>query len=90
MTRPLEYVAAPPGEVYWREEVCPHRGSTVLLRTVHGVLIKGVWQGELGQYFDAWSPMPKRGAPQPDVNLAPLRERLRFAFKLIFNPRRSR
>lgn len=59
-----EYIAAPPGEIYWREEKCPHGGSTVLLLTVHGVLVKGVWQGELGEFYVAWCPLPKR-SPRP-------------------------
>lgn len=87
-TRP-SYIAAPPGEIYWRKEVCPHGGATVLLRTVHGVLVKGTWQGALGQYFSAWCPMPKDGLPPPDIRQAPLLERLRFAWNLIFNPARK-
>lgn len=89
MTTRLDYVAAAPGEIYWREEVCPHRGATVLLRTVHGILVKGSWQGALGQHFDAWSPMPKRGPPPADIHQAPLLSRVRFAFNLIFNPGRK-
>jgi hypothetical protein len=86
------YVAAPPGEVYWRHEVCPHKGAEVLLRNVGGVCTKGQWYGALGQYFIAWSPMPKDGAPPPVLNIhnAKLLDRLRFAFNLVFNPARQR
>jgi len=60
-----KYLAAPPGEVYWRHEKCPHRGTQVLLKTIGGVLVKGHWYGELNQYFTAWCPMPKDQPPAP-------------------------
>jgi hypothetical protein len=82
-----DYVAAPPGEVYWRREVCPHRGKRVLLRTIGDVAIIGHWYGDLGQYLTAWSPLPKDGMPPPDILSAPLWARIKFAIRLIFQPR---
>jgi hypothetical protein len=75
--------------VYWRKEVCPHRGREVLLRTVGGICVKGQWYGKLGEAFTAWCPLPKDGAPPAAIFDAPLRERLRFAFRLIFHPGRQ-
>lgn len=82
-----DYIAAPPSDLYWRYEACPHAGAKVLLRTIGGVCISGHWYGRHGQYLTAWCPLPKDGAPPPDIRHAPLLERLRFAFKLIFQPR---
>ena len=31
------YIAAPPGELYWRYEVCPHPGAKVLVLSKYGV-----------------------------------------------------
>jgi hypothetical protein len=90
MTQHLDYVAAGPGQVYWRFERCPHVGAKVLLLTIGGVCITGPWHGELGEFYQAWSPMPKRGRPPADIREAPLLERMRFAWNLIFNPRRRR
>lgn len=81
--RHLTYVAAQPGQVYWRKEVCPHKGAKVLLRTIGGVCVTGQWYGELGQYFTAWSPMPKDGEPPQDIRLAPWWVRVRFAVGLV-------
>lgn len=85
MTR-APYIAAPPGELYWRRERCPHNGSKVLLLTVGGVAVIGQWYGELGEAFVAWCPLPTRGEPPADIMQAGLRSRLRYAFKLIFQP----
>lgn len=63
-----EYVAAEPEEIYWREEKCPYPGAKVLLLNKGGVCIVGQWIGELGQYFDAWCPMPKRKHQPPTIN----------------------
>lgn len=60
-----KYLAAPPGEIYWRHEECPHRGTQVLLKTIGGILVKGHWYGKLNQYFVAWCPMPKDQPPAP-------------------------
>lgn len=54
-----EYVAAPPGDLYWRYEVCPHRGAKVLLKTVGGTCVEGHWYGDYGYAFVAWCPLPK-------------------------------
>lgn len=86
----ISYVAADPGEVYWRKEKCPHRGADVLLRTVGGILVRGKWYGDLGEAFTAWCPMPKDGLPPAAIHDAPLLARVRFSWNLIFNPRRSR
>lgn len=83
----LTHVAAPPGDLYWRHEVCPHGGAKVLLLTTGGVCVIGQWYGKLGQYFTAWCPMPKDGAPPPRTQDTPLLQRIRFALKLIFQPR---
>lgn len=82
----IDYIAAPPGELYWRHEVCPHRGADVLLLTIGGMLVRGIWYGKMGEAFTAWCPMPKDSAPPPRIQDAPLRARLRFAWRLIFNP----
>lgn len=58
------YIAAPPGEVYWRYERCPNPGAKVLLLTVHGVCVIGQWNGELNQHYRAWCPLPKE-RPRP-------------------------
>jgi hypothetical protein len=88
MSKSPDYIAAPPGELYWRKEVCPHRGAKVLLKTIGGVAWIGHWgPGEVGQNFTAWCPLPKDGAPAPRIQDAPLLARIRFAIKLIFQPR---
>ncbi len=88
MTPGPSYIAAAPGELYWRYEVCPHPGAKVLLLTKGGVAIIDQWgRSELGQYFTAWCPLPKNGRPPADIRMASLWQRLRYAFKLIFNPR---
>lgn len=86
--KPLrEYVAAAPGDLYWRREKCPHAGAKVLLLTTGNVCIVGAWRGEIGKCFVAWCPLPKDGLPPPCIQDASLLERLRFALKLIFQPR---
>lgn len=88
MTPGPAYIAADPGELYWRYEVCPHPGAKVLILTIGDVAIIDQWgRSELGQYFKAWCPLPKRGSPPPDIRMASLWQRLRFAFYLIFQPR---
>lgn len=78
------YIAAAPGEIYWRYEVCPHIGSKVLLLTTGGICIIGHWYGELNKTFVAWCPMPKKGGQPPDISAAPFMTRVKFAFRLIF------
>jgi len=89
MSQTQKYVAAPPGELYWRHEACPHPGSKVLLLTIGNVCITGQWFGKKGQYFNAWCPLPKDGAPPPDIRKAGLWARLVFAWRLIFQPYRA-
>lgn len=79
-----EYVAAAPGDLYWRREKCPHPGAKVLLLTKGNVCIVAAWRGEVGDFFLAWCPLPKDGLPPRRIQAAPLLERLRFALKLIF------
>lgn len=68
---PREYVAAPPGELYWRHEKCPHRGAKVLLLTIGNVCIVGAWRGEVGDFFRAWCPLPKDEAPRAEADCRP-------------------
>lgn len=84
MSNHRDYIAAPPGELYWRQEVCPHGDAKVLLKTVGGVCIEGRWYGRYGQYLTAWCPLPKDGVLPARIEDAPLLARIRFAFKLIF------
>lgn len=81
------HIAAPPGELYWRHEVCPNRGAKVLLRTIGGTCVVGQWYGRYAEAFTAWCPMPKDGVPAPRIQDAPLWSRIVFAFRLIFQPR---
>lgn len=84
-----DYVAGAPGELFWRYEVCPHHGAKVLLRTIGGTCVEGRWYGPYGYAFTAWCPLPKDGEPPPDIRQASLWARLRFAFRLIFQPNRA-
>lgn len=54
-------LSAPPSEIYWRTTVPDRPNHKMLLRTIGGVAIIGKWDGELGQYFTAWCPLPKSG-----------------------------
>lgn len=89
MTVNPTHISAPPGEVYWRKEPCPHTGAKVLLRTIGGTAVIGQWYGKLGQNFIAWCPLPTDALWVPTTiettTKPPLRERIRMAFKLIFN-----
>lgn len=87
--RRLTHVAAPPGDLYWRYEKCPHHGAKVLLKTIGGTCTVGTWQGGYGFAFVAWCPLPKDGQPPPDIRKATLWERIRFAIRLIFQPHRA-
>lgn len=89
MTQRLTHIAAPPGDLYWRYEKCPHPGAKVLLLTIGRTCTVGQWQGAYGFAFVAWCPLPKDGAPPPRIQDAPLLVRLRFAFQLIFQPHRA-
>jgi hypothetical protein len=47
--------------VAWKYEKPAHGGGPkTLLLTIGGILITGNWQGELGEHYLAWAPMPKR------------------------------
>jgi len=82
-----EYIAAPPGDLYWRHEVCPHRGAKVILKTIGGVAWLGHWGNtKYGEHFTAWCPLPKDGAPPPRIQSATLRARIKYAIRLILNP----
>lgn len=82
------HIAAPPDQLYWRYEVCPYKGSKVLLRTLGGVAVVGSWYGELGQAFVAWCPLPANGKPRNTPVVLPFFQRLRYAITLIFTPER--
>lgn len=91
MTTSPAYIAAAPGELYWRREVCPHRGAKVLLLTIGGIAWIGHWGSTAyGEHFVAWCPLPKDGAPPPNISEAPMLQRIAFAVKLIFSPARLR
>lgn len=92
MTRGPSYIAAPPGELYWRYEICPSTDSKVLLKTIGGTCIVGQWQGAYGFAFVAWCPLPKGGKPPAPfrIEAATLWVRIRFAVKLIFQPAQLR
>lgn len=59
----IPHVAAPPGDIFWREELPPSTGAKMLLRTIGDVAVIGCWYGALGEAFTAWSPLPKSGRP---------------------------
>lgn len=86
MTRSTTYLAAPPGDLYWRYEPCPIASAKVLLLTVGGVCTIGQWYGAPGEHFQAWCPLPKKGTPPPDIRKASLLDRILFAIRLIFTP----
>lgn len=50
-------VSAPVAE--WRYEKPKHNGKMLLL-TIGGVLVTGVWRGDLGENYLAWAPLLKR------------------------------
>lgn len=87
MTKDLTYIAARPGELYWRNGPCHNLGAKVLLLTIGGVVVVGQWYGKVGSAFTHWCPLPKHGAPQPSIATAPLWARVKFAFQLVFQPR---
>lgn len=60
MSNQRDYVAAPPGEVYWRYSVPKRTDAKMLLLTKGGVSVLAEWRGALGEFYLAWSPMPKR------------------------------
>ena len=84
------HVSAPPGQLYWRRQVCPFKVAKVLLHTIGGTCVEGHWYGAYGFAFTAWCPLPQDGTPAPSIQEASLRERLRFAWRLIFHPAHMR
>lgn len=52
-------ISAPPGELFWRYSIPANANRKMLLRTIGGVAIVGKWEGELGQYFVSWCPLPR-------------------------------
>lgn len=48
------------GQAYWRYDEPAPKGVKILLLTVGAVAVIGVWEGEPGEHFIAWSPLPKR------------------------------
>lgn len=54
----MPHVSAQPGDLYWRKTVPKYRGAKMLLRTIGGVAVIGIWMGELNQYFTGWCPLP--------------------------------
>ena len=52
--------SAATGEVFWRYTQPPPKGTKLLLLTVGGVAVISNWEGEFGEQFIAWSPLPKR------------------------------
>lgn len=58
-----QVTTAAPGDVYWRFTVPPSTGSKMLLLNLGGVAVIGNWQGALGEYFQAWCPLPKKPKP---------------------------
>lgn len=44
----------------WRYDSTAPRGRKLLLLTIGGVLVQGTWKGDLGEFFLAWQPLPKR------------------------------
>ena len=77
------YIAAPPGELYWRYEVCPHPGAKVLVLSKYGVCTVAHWYGKQGEFLVAWCPLPKTGTPPPDITKAPFWARVRHAIALV-------
>lgn len=59
----IQPLSAPPGDIYWRKSVPPKQGHKMLLRTLGGVAVIGVWRGHLGEFYSAWCPLPKSGKP---------------------------
>ncbi len=52
--------------LYWNKTV-PRHGVTLILRTIGGVTVIGQWQGEYGQFFNAWAELPKDEPIQPEM-----------------------
>jgi hypothetical protein len=44
----------------WRYTVPPRSDTKLQLLTVGDVAVHGQWRGKLGEFYKAWTPMPKR------------------------------
>ncbi|HET8870311.1 MAG TPA: hypothetical protein VFM48_07690 [Aquabacterium sp.] len=51
---------AAPGDIYWRYTVPTRTDAKVWLLTKGNVAVTGNWHGEIGEFYKAWCPMPKR------------------------------
>lgn len=51
---------APPGDIFWRYSIPPRSDSKMYLLTIGNVAVTGNWSGELGEFYKAWCPCPKR------------------------------
>ncbi|WP_191058448.1 hypothetical protein [Geminicoccus harenae] len=54
------HITAPAGEIGWNYSIPPDRGAKVLLLTVGHIAVLGRWEGRVGEFYLAWSPLPKR------------------------------
>lgn len=54
------HITAPAGEIGWNYDIPPDKGAKVLLLTVGHVAVLGRWEGRIGEFYLAWSPLPKR------------------------------
>lgn len=54
------HITAPAGEIGWNYTIPPDRGAKVLLLTVGHIAVLGRWEGRVGEFYLAWSPLPKR------------------------------
>lgn len=52
-------LSAPPAEVYWRTTIPEYPNRKMLLRTIGGVAVIGIWSGAVGEFFDSWAPLPR-------------------------------
>lgn len=55
------HIAAGKGELYWRYAApTEFSGAKRLLLTVGGIAVVGRWEGKVGQFYEAWCPLPKK------------------------------
>jgi len=54
------HITAPAGEIGWNYAIPADRGAKVLLLTVGHIAVLGRWEGRVGEFYLAWSPLPKR------------------------------
>ena len=60
------YITALPSGMSYRYTL-PDKSGKMLLLTVGGVCVVGAWAGELGEYYIAWCPLPKRDKSREPV-----------------------